>query len=121
MRCIIAGSRTYRHCDIDQIIKDSGFVVTEVVSGHAQGIDRLGEAWARVHGIPLKIIPYLSEYGRAGGPMRNKQMAEYADVLIAIWDGKSRGTQNMISEMQKLNKPIFLPQPSIYYLIERIK
>ena len=48
------------------------------------------------------------KHGRAAGPIRNKQMADYADVLIAVWDGKSRGTKNMIDEMNKLMKPVYI-------------
>ena len=49
-----------------------------------------------------------NKHGRAAGPMRNKQMADYADVLIAVWDGQSKGTKNMIDQMNKLNKPVFI-------------
>ena len=49
-----------------------------------------------------------NKHGKAAGPIRNRQMAEYADCLIAVWDGKSRGTKNMIDEMNKLMKPVFL-------------
>jgi len=47
--------------------------------------------------FPLEFfLPIGKKYGNAAGPIRNKQMAEYADALVAVWDGKSRGTKNMI-------------------------
>jgi len=46
-------------------------------------------------------------HGRAAGPIRNKQMAEYGDALLLIWDGESRGSANMKSNMKKLGKPVY--------------
>lgn len=70
----------------------SGFRITEVVSGVAHGVDKLGERWAQAHKIPVKQFPaQWNKYGNAAGPIRNREMAEYADALIAVWDGQSRG------------------------------
>lgn len=46
-------------------------------------------------------------HGKAAGPIRNKQMAEYADALLLIWDGESKGSASMKNEMLKLNKPVY--------------
>ena len=82
---------------IDGIMKAKGIMPTEIVSGCAKGVDRAGEEWAKRNGVPIKPFPANWEtYGRAAGPIRNQQMAAYADALIAIWDGKSRGTESMI-------------------------
>jgi hypothetical protein len=84
-------------------------VITEVVSGGATGVDELGEAWAKAQGIP--ITQFLvskadwDTYGKSAGPRRNRVMAAYGDALLAIWDGASRGTANMIAEMRSLGKP----------------
>ena len=40
--------------------------------------------------------------------IRNHEMVEYADALVAVWDGKSRGTQHMILNMQKTGKPVYV-------------
>lgn len=104
---IIAGCRDWeatRRC-IQEAVEESGFEVTELVCGMAKGIDTSGKLWADNEGIPVKPFPYLSGLGKAGGPARNRQMAAYADALIAFWDGKSRGTLNMIREMQAVKKP----------------
>lgn len=100
MKVIIAGSRTIRSytficAHLDKI--NWGF--TEIVSGREpKGVDSLGEEYARCHGIKIKKFPAdWARYGRAAGPIRNYQMAKYADALIAFWDGKSPGTQDMIN------------------------
>ena len=69
----------------------------QIVSGGAKGADALGEEWSRVDGHDLIVFPAdWEKHGKAAGAIRNKQMAEYADVLVAFWDGKSKGTKNMI-------------------------
>lgn len=75
----------------------------EIVSGHCHGADLLGEAYARERKYGCKIFPAKwSVYGQAAGPMRNRQMAEYADALIAFWNGRSKGTKNMIDTAREL-------------------
>ena len=74
-----------------------------MVSGTGRGVDALGERYAAENGLPVKRFrPDWNQFGRAAGPMRNRDMAEYAEALIAIWDGKSRGTGNMIQTAEKL-------------------
>lgn len=110
MKVIIAGSRdfTNRHV-VAQALNDSGFIPTQIVSGGARGVDTVGENIALLMGYSVKQFPADWEtYGKAAGPIRNAQMAEYADALIAIWDGESRGTKNMIDTMQKLGKPVHI-------------
>jgi len=68
------------------------------VSGTARGADQLGERYAKERGYFIQRFPAdWNAYGKAAGYIRNRKMAEYADALIAFWDGKSRGTLNMIS------------------------
>lgn len=77
--------------------------ITEIVSGGAIGADRLGMRFAREFDYRLTIFyPGWEKYNKAAGFIRNKKMANYADALIAFWDGKSRGTFNMIEEAGKL-------------------
>jgi hypothetical protein len=112
MKVIIAGSRGIRPTGEDSDMcfgwfDDSGFDITEVVSGGARGIDTFGEIYAIKRNIQIKRFPAnWGEYGRAAGPMRNEEMAQYADALLAIWDGKSRGTAHMIKAMGSLGKPV---------------
>ena len=75
-----------------------------IVSGHASGADALGEHYAQERGYETEIYPAdWKTNGRAAGPIRNAQMATVADALIAFWDGKSRGTKNMIDTAKKHN------------------
>jgi hypothetical protein len=114
MKTIIAGSRDLilSTNEIAEIVMESGFMVTEVVCGKARGIDTCGANWAFFRDIPVAPFPVSREdwekYGKAAGHRRNRQMAQYADALIAIWDGQSRGTKGMIDEMKKLKKPTYV-------------
>lgn len=74
----------------------------EIVSGGAYGADFLAEKYAKENGYKLKVIKAnWNEFGKSAGPIRNSQMADYADALIAFWDGKSKGTKNMIETAKK--------------------
>lgn len=97
-RTIIAGSRTITEWPIvESAIFDSGFEITEVVSGCARGVDALGEQWAKANGKPIKQFPAdWKAHGKSAGYRRNMEMADYADQLIAVWDGTSAGTHHMI-------------------------
>lgn len=110
MRVIIAGSRDIVDPGIvDEAVRESGFEITEVVSGGARGVDRMGEAWARKHGIPVKVFPAdWDKNGKSAGPIRNEEMAKYAEALIAIWDGYSRGTDNMIDRASAWNRKTYV-------------
>ena|SRR5687768_14192403 len=112
MRTIIAGSRSIIRMSAltDAIRKSEGFItITEVVSGGANGPDKLGEAWALLNNIPIKRFPADWEsHGKQAGLIRNKQMAEYGEALIALWDGESKGTAHMIRIAGEKNIPTFI-------------
>jgi hypothetical protein len=101
VKVIIAGSRTLKHHDenakqIDALIKLLPAPVSEVVSGTARGVDTSGALWAQAHGVPVRTFPAdWKRYGKKAGAIRNRAMAEYADVLLLIWTGGSPGSQNM--------------------------
>lgn len=96
MKTIIAGSRNITN--VNYLYTELPWPITEVISGGARGVDTLGEQWAFEHGIPVKRFPAnWSKFGRGAGHIRNAEMALYADALIAIWDGVSPGTGNMIN------------------------
>lgn len=102
MKVIIAGGRDYKFTDRDKLYLDlHHHLIDEVVSGGASGADEQGEEWARSKNIPVKIFPAdWKTHGRAAGPIRNREMAWYADALIAFPGG--RGTENMIKTATKL-------------------
>jgi hypothetical protein len=115
MKTIVAGSRSIVGITallfLNARIRDLPWTITEVVSGTARGIDRMGEDWARNKGVPIKRMPAVwypdgpsGGLDRAAGFYRNAEMAEYADALLAIWDGQSRGTEHMIRCMRGAGK-----------------
>lgn len=110
MRVVIAGSRSIKYYDqVLCAIINSGYDITEVVSGAAPGIDRLGERYADENGIPCARFPANWDlYGKKAGPTRNAQMAAYCDAAIVVWDGKSKGSYNMIQQMNRFKKPYFV-------------
>lgn len=109
MKVIIAGSRTIEDYELlEYVIKQSGFNITEIVSGGASGVDTLAERYAKENNIIFtKFAAPWNLYGKAAGPIRNRIMAEYADALIAIWDGESSGTRNMIHEAILRGKRVY--------------
>lgn len=105
MRVIVAGSRGIDSYDLTvRAIEQSGFVITELVSGDASaGADRHGPVWADQNGVLVTRFPAKWEkQGRAAGKIRNSKMAKYAAEvqggLVALWDGKSAGTRDMIAK-----------------------
>lgn len=121
MKLVIAGSRNctdYREVAkaVADFIEATGNVITEVVSGCARGADKLGEIWARKHGIPIKHFhANWDAYGKRAGHLRNAEMAEYGDALVALWNGdkEGSGTWNMIEQMTR--------QGTKYVWVHRIK
>ncbi len=126
MRVIIAGSRglTDYHT-VWEAIHESGFEITHVISGHAKDSpDICGEHYARVHKVPMTLLPAnwkninapgaVVKYGKFGpynalaGFWRNEAMAAEhgAEALIALWDGKSPGTKDMIN--RAINHDLFV-------------
>ena len=114
-----------------QAITESGFKITEVISGDAKGVDKIGEMWAKVNNIPVTKFPAewnnlkqagaiiktrqnpwkkkKEKYNANAGFYRNEEMAKYSDALIAIQvEGDTPGTQHMIKTAQKYNLKIFV-------------
>lgn len=108
MKVIVAGTRTYR--DIPTLYTILSTIVQHsdvVLQGGANGVDRLAAQWCRTHAVACQEFPAAWErWGKSAGARRNGQMARQADALIAIWDGRSRGTAHMIQSMRALGKPV---------------
>jgi len=121
-KVIVAGSRTFNDYELlksklDIILSNKRNI--EIVSGKSKGADELGERYARDVGHSIVEFPADwtnmeqpclirrrkdgSEYNAIAGHKRNRQMAEYADALIAFWSNKSSGTANMIKIAKELN------------------
>jgi hypothetical protein len=114
-RIIIAGTRNLGRdvaiklisMALDGVLPKFAGEPLEIVSGHGGDVDLAGEDWAARHGVPVKLFPAdWDKLGRAAGPIRNRQMAEYAALaddceLLLIWDGKSPGSRSMRSEAER--------------------
>lgn len=115
MKVIFSGTRDLivSKTDFASAIAASGFDVTEVVSGGSGTIDRMAVEWGRYSGHPVTVFyPGWGKHGNAAGPMRNRSMARYADALIYFWDGKSKGTKNMIEEARQTGLHMFAAKVS---------
>lgn len=115
MRVIIAGSRTVTQDQVNEAFASCPWAssVTCVVSGGARGADKCGETLAANLGIQVDIYqPEWSRYGKQAGPVRNREMAKNAEGLIAVWDGLSRGTKNMIDLAKRAGLRVFVLQTS---------
>jgi len=100
MKVIIAGSRSLTNYNMVEIgMAEIGITdkITCVVSGGARGVDKLGEAWAERHKKSCEVYSAnWDKFGKSAGYKRNVVMAKHADILVAFWDGISRGTKHMI-------------------------
>jgi hypothetical protein len=130
MKIIVAGSRSIEDYELLKKVmvqSNAAFKATEIISGGARGVDKLGERWAKEHKIPLRIMkaewnklnvpgavidvrPGEEEgwYNSRAGIQRNEQMGDYADAAVILWDGKSNGTRHMTNYMKKLGKKVFV-------------
>lgn len=110
MKVIIAGSRGIQsYSTVLGAVMQSGFEISEIVSGCAKGVDSLGERIAEINGIPVKKFPAdWEKYGKRAGPLRNIEMGDYADALVAVRLNGSKGTSHMINYMKSLGKPVYV-------------
>lgn len=108
MKLIIAGSRGIYidYEEMENFLPDD-WTDLEIVSGAAQGPDTIAINMAKVNELPIHIFPAEWEkFGKKAGILRNIEMGNFADGLLAFWDGESRGTKHMIDYMTSLGKPV---------------
>ena len=102
MKIAVIGSRKIKIEDIGAHI--SGECI-EIVSGGAEGVDTCAAEFARENGLKLtEFLPIYEKYGRAAPIVRNKQIVDYSDKVIAFWDGSSKGTASVIKYCEKQGK-----------------
>ena len=100
----VVGSRGIRHIELSTYLPADCCLI---ISGGAKGVDTLAEQYAKAHGIETLIIrPDYSRYGRSAPIRRNDSIVDYADMVLAFWDGKSRGTKYSIEYAKKIGKPV---------------
>lgn len=114
MKIVIAGSRSINNYQwleevMIYLISQKVIVCDEIVSGGCRGVDLLGERYAKANNIPIKqFLPDWVGSGKGAALIRNKEMAQYADVAVILWDGSSTGTAHMMKQMELLGKPTFM-------------
>jgi len=111
MKIAIIGSRNLGVIDLENFLPEN---VTEIVSGGARGIDTCAREYALTHNIKLtEFLPDYNHYGRGAPLKRNLEIIAYADLVLAFWDGTSRGTKYVIDNCKKQGVPIrvFLYKP----------
>ena len=102
MKIAVIGSRNVNVSDIGRYISNA----EEIVSGGAVGVDRCAAEYAKENGIRLtEFLPQYERYGRAAPIVRNKEIVDYSDKIIAFWNGSSKGTLSVIKYAQKKGKP----------------
>lgn len=107
----IIGSRTFTDystlCKFIEGYTSLGITIGGIVSGGAKGADSLAKRYADENGIPLlEFIPNWDKYGKAAGMIRNRDIIDAADEVLAFWDGTSRGTKNSIDYARKKKVPV---------------
>lgn len=120
MKVIVAGGRDFKNykllkCTLDSFQQEYGNI-TEVISGTAVGVDKLGEQYTNENNIPTKrFVPDWQGLGKKAGHVRNRLMGDYAKehngMLVAFWDKQSKGTKGMIDYATKIE----LKNVVVYY------
>lgn len=104
MKIAVVGSRGLKVNDLGRYLPAG---VTEIVSGGARGIDTCAREYAEKNRIKLtEFLPQYEKYGRSAPLKRNLQIIDYADLVLAFWDGNSKGTKHVIEQCKKQNKEI---------------
>lgn len=101
MKVAVIGSREITVPDLGKYLPSE---TSEIVSGGARGVDTSARDYALAHGIKLtEFLPEYDKYGRSAPLKRNITIIEYADIVLAFWDGSSRGTKFVIDNCKKLD------------------
>ncbi len=109
MRVAVIGSRGLLVDDLEDYLPEE---TTEIISGGARGVDASAKSYALQHGLKLtEYLPEYARYGRAAPLKRNITIIENADLVLAFWDGASRGTKYVIDNCKKRNIPVKIYMP----------
>ena len=111
MKVAVIGSRSLRINDMRFYIPSA---TTEIVSGGAKGVDKAAEDFARKKELKYtEFLPEYEKYARAAPIRRNDKIIEYADLVVALWNSKSKGTQYVINLCKQTDKPLI-----VYHITE---
>ena len=110
MNVAVIGSRTFEdYTYLSKVLDVIKHKIDHIVSGGARGADSLAYLYAENNGI--KTIIYKAQwdkYGKGAGYIRNKLIIDDCDVVIAFWDGKSKGTKHSIDLATKQKKKVII-------------
>jgi len=113
MRLAIVGSRTFNDYGRLAVTIHNHFYlvqITEIISGGAKGADSLAKKYTRQF-LNIKYKEFPAEwniYGKSAGFLRNQTIVDNCDMVLAFWDGQSRGTADTIAKAKKAKKPTFI-------------
>ena len=111
MKVAVIGSRNLKVDDLGKYLPEG---VTEIVSGGARGVDTCAREYALANGIKLtEFLPEYDKYGRGAPLRRNITIIEYADLVLAFWDGSSHGTKYVIDNCKKRGVPVKVYVPRL--------
>lgn len=106
MKLAVVGSRNFNEYDLLESHLNS-LLPSQIIPGGAKGADSLAEQYAEKYSISIHVFkPDWKKYGRGAGIVRNKEIVDAADHVLAFWDGKSKGTKSSIDHARKNNKPV---------------
>ena len=117
MKLMVCGGRYFYNKELlesslNELIQTNCWKDVAILEGGASGADTLAEEYAKKNGLAFFVYPAdWEKYGKAAGPIRNKQMVEDCDYCIAFWDGQSKGTKSSIDFCKEMGKPCKI----IYY------
>ena len=106
LKVAVVGSRQADGQAVRQILRYLPANASEIVSGGAQGVDALAAQVAALLGLPMRIVP--PDFDHDGKKVRNTASVRYADLVLAFWDGASHGTQHVVAECIRQQKPVRL-------------
>ena len=111
MKVAVIGSRGLTILNLGEYLPEG---TDEIVSGGAKGIDASAREYAQSHGIRLtEFLPEYDKYGRSAPLRRNITIIEHADLVLAFWNGSSRGTAFVIQKCREMNVPVKMYKPTI--------
>ncbi len=104
MKVAVIGSRKIYSVPLEAFLPKE---TTEIVSGGARGVDACARRYAKRHGLRLtEFLPDYEQYGKAAPLRRNDEIVAYADMVLAFWDGASRGTLYVIRRARETDTAI---------------
>ena len=111
VKMAIVGSRGITNINLEEYISQIPVEIECIISGGARGVDTLAAHYAKEKGIELSVfLPNYQKHLRGAPIRRNELMAKECNVLVAFWDGESKGTKHIINYAKKLGKRVYVFQ-----------